>query len=90
MRPYESERNQGEVRSRALKLLRTQSISCVWTGRKLDAKCMHIDHCLPWAAWTCDDLWNLMSANKTSNLSTKDRLPDIITIREAQDRIMTW
>ena len=90
MRPYEPERNQGEVRSRALKLLSTQSIYCVWTGRKLDAKSMHIDHCLPWAAWPCDDLWNLMPANRTSNLNKKDRLPDIITIREAQDRIMTW
>ena len=90
MRPYEPERNQGEVRSRALELLRTQSIHCVWTGKKLNAKSMHIDHCLPWAAWPCDDLWNLMPANKTSNLSKKDHLPDNITIREAQDRIMTW
>ena len=90
MRPYEPQRNQGEVRSRALKLLRTQSIYCVWTGNKLDAKSMHIDHCLPWAAWPCDDLWNLMPANRTSNLRKKDHLPDIITIREAQDRIMTW
>ncbi|MCY3614989.1 MAG: class I SAM-dependent methyltransferase [Bacteroidetes bacterium] len=90
MRPYEPERNQGEVRSRALKLLRMQSIYCVWTGKKLDKKSMHIDHCLPWAAWPCDDLWNLMPANKASNLNKKDHLPDNITIREAQDRIMTW
>ena len=90
MRPYEPERNQGEVRRRALELLRTQSIHCVWTGKKLNAKSMHIDHCLPWAAWPCDDLWNLMPANKTSNLSKKDYLPNNITIREAQDRIMTW
>ena len=90
MRPYEPERNQGEVRSRALKLLNTQSVYCVWTGKKLHAKSMHIDHCLPWAAWPCDDLWNLMPANKASNLSKKDHLPDNVTIREAQDRIMTW
>ena len=90
MRPYEPERNQGEVRNRALKLLSTQSIYCVWTGKKLHAKSMHIDHCLPWAAWPCDDLWNLMPANKASNLSKKNHLPDNITIREAQDRIMTW
>jgi len=31
-----------------------------------------------------------MPANRTSNLRKKDHLPDIITIREAQDRIMTW
>ena len=90
LRPREPKRNQGEVRSRALKLLRTQSIYCVWTGTKLDANSMHIDHCLPWAAWPCDDLWNLMPASRTSNLNKKDHLPDNPTIREAQDRIMTW
>ncbi|MCY3630739.1 MAG: class I SAM-dependent methyltransferase [Bacteroidota bacterium] len=90
MRPYEPERNQGEVRNRALKLLHKQSVYCVWTGKKLHAKNMHIDHCLPWAAWPCDDLWNLMPANKASNLSKRNHLPDNITIREAQDRIMTW
>ena len=90
MRPYEPERNQGEVRNRALRLLRTQSVYCVWTGRKLRADSMHIDHCLPWGAWPCDDLWNLMPTNKSSNLSKRDHLPDNSTIRNAQDRIMTW
>lgn len=90
MRPYEPERNQGEVRNRALKLLGTQSVYCVWTGRKLRADSMHIDHCLPWGAWPCDDLWNLMPTNKSSNLSKRDHLPDNATIRNAQDRIMTW
>ena len=90
MRPYEPERNQEEVRNRALKLLRTQSVYCVWTGRKLRTDSMHIDHCLPWGAWPCDDLWNLMPANKSSNLSKRDHLPDNATIRNAQDRIMTW
>lgn len=90
MRPYEPERNQEEVRNRALKLLRTQSVYCVWTGRKLRADNMHIDHCFPWGAWPCDDLWNLMPSNKNSNLSKRDHLPDNATIRNAQDRIMTW
>ena len=90
MRPYEPERNQGEVRNRALKLLKTHSIYCVWTGKKLNSNTMHIDHCLPWAAWPCDDLWNLMPANKSSNLRKRDYLPNNPTIREAQDRIMTW
>ena len=90
MRPYEPERNQQEVRNHALKLLRTQSVYCVWTGRKLRADSMHIDHCLPWGAWPCDDLWNLMPANKSSNLSKKDHLPNKTTIRNAQDRIMAW
>lgn len=90
MRPYEPERNQGEVRNRALKLMRNQSVYCVWTGRKLRADSMHIDHCLPWVAWPCDDLWNLMPASRSSNLSKRDYLPDNATIRDAQDRIMTW
>lgn len=90
MRPHEPERNQKEVRDHALKLLSTQSVYCVWTGRKLRADSMHIDHCLPWGAWPCDDLWNLMPTNKNSNLSKRDHLPDNATIRNAQDRIMTW
>jgi len=90
MRPYEPERNQSEVRSRALRLLNSQPVYCVWTGEKLRSNNIHIDHCLPWAAWPCDDLWNLMPAKKNSNLSKKDYLPNHITIREAQDRIMTW
>ena len=49
-----------------------------------------IDHCFPWGAWPCDDLWNLMPTNKSSNLSKRDHLPDNATIRNAQDRIMTW
>ncbi len=90
MLPYEPERNQAEVRNRALRLLNSQSIYCVWTGKKLRSNNMHIDHCLPWAAWPCDDLWNLMPANKSSNLSKKDYLPDNITLHESQDRIITW
>lgn len=90
MRPYEPDRNQLEVRRRALALLDTQSIHCVWTGKKLQAGNMDIDHCLPWAVWPCDDLWNLMPSSKTVNRSKRDYLPNNITIREAQDRIMTW
>ncbi len=90
MRPYEPERNQEEVRKRALELLRTQPIYCVWTGKKLNRSNMDIDHCLPWAAWPCDDLWNLMPANQTSNRQKKDHLPNNITLRKSQDRIMTW
>ncbi|MCY4170172.1 MAG: methyltransferase domain-containing protein [Bacteroidetes bacterium] len=90
MRPYEPERNQTEVRKRALRLINSQSIYCVWTGIKLKSDNMDIDHCLPWAAWPCDDLWNLMPSSKASNRSKSDRLPDNKIIRGAQDRIMDW
>ncbi len=90
MRPYEPVRNQNEVRKHALRLLGSQSVYCVWTGDKLRSITMDIDHCLPWAAWPCDDLWNLMPSSKSANRSKRDQLPDNVTICGAQDRIMDW
>lgn len=51
-------------------------VHCVWTGRRLDATVLDIDHCLPWAAWPCGDLWNLLPAHRRVNQHQKrDRLP---------------
>ncbi len=39
-------------------------LHCVWTGQRLNAATLDIDHCLPWAAWSCSDLWNLVPAHR--------------------------
>ena len=31
-------------------LARGQAVHCVWTGQRLEAAVLDIDHCLPWAA----------------------------------------
>jgi hypothetical protein len=52
---------------------------------------LDIDHCLPWAAWPCGDLWNLLPASRTVNQRQKrDRLPSASTLTHAQDFVVDW
>ena len=64
-------------RERALQLIpRGSGLHCVWSGRRLEAAALDIDHCLPWSAWPCGDLWNLLPAHRLVNQREKrDRLP---------------
>lgn len=64
---------------------------CVWSGRRLDAGRLDIDHCLPWSAWPCSDLWNLLPADRSVNQHQKrDRLPADDLLRRSRDRMMDW
>ena len=50
-----------------------------------------MDHCLPWSAWPCGDLWNLLPADRQVNQQSKrDRLPSADALRAARDAIMAW
>jgi hypothetical protein len=49
-----------------------------------------IDHCLPWHAWPCSDLWNLMPASSQLNRQKSDRVPSEVMLRGAQTRIQDW
>jgi hypothetical protein len=40
-----------------------EQLRCVWSGRPLKEATLDIDHCLPWTAWPCGDLWNLLPAD---------------------------
>ncbi|MGE4049279.1 MAG: methyltransferase [Acetobacteraceae bacterium] len=79
-------------RDRAIELLRTgEPLICVWSGRRLDKRTLDIDHCLPWVAWPCGDLWNLMPAHRHVNQHQKrDRLPADEVLRRAAEPIQTW
>ena len=46
-----------------------------------------IDHCLPWHAWPCSDLCNLMHASSQLNRQKSDRVPSEVMLRGAQTRI---
>ena len=84
-------RDVAEARRGALAQLDRGALHCVWSGRRLSAETLDIDHCFPWAAWPCDALWNLMPAHRTLNQREKrDRLPAPGRLREAQDRIQGW
>jgi SAM-dependent methyltransferase len=79
-------------RSIALRALgQGRPVHCVWTGRPLDRVTLDIDHCLPWAAWPCSDLWNLLPAHRRVNQHLKrDRLPSAEALQKAQGRVLDW
>lgn len=52
---------------------------------------LDIDHCLPWAAWSFEDLWNLLQADLKVNPHGKcDRLPAAEVLERSTDRIVDW
>ena len=64
---------------------------CVWSGRRLDSSSLDIDHCFPWSAWACGDLWNLLPAHRIINQREKrDRLPSDNAMRAAREPILSW
>ena len=87
----EPTRDVGLARERALDMLADGRLHCVWSGRKLNRRSLDIDHCFPWAAWTCGDLWNLMPAHRTVNQHEKRALlPTDRLLQSAQDRVLGW
>lgn len=82
-----------ELARRAARRLLEQgkSVHCVWSGARLAEKALDIDHCLPWSAWPCGDLWNLLPARESVNRQQKrDRLPSAAALAGARERIVEW
>lgn len=78
-------------RERAEELLARRRLHCVWSGKRLSATSLDIDHCFPWAVWPCGDLWNLLPAHRRVNQHEKrGRLPSDLMMRAAQERIVEW
>jgi hypothetical protein len=66
-------------------------LRCVWTGARLGLGMLDIDHCLPWSAWPCGDLWNLLPASPRVNQHLKrDRLPSASALAGARESIIGW
>ena len=88
----EPTRDVDDVRRRAFAMFDAkQKLYCVWTGKALRRNSLDIDHCFPWSAWPCGDLWNLMPSSRVVNQHQKrDLLPDGDTLRKAKDRIVEW
>src|SRR3954453_13162715 len=80
------------ARAAAKRLLdQGQRLSSVWTGVRLGPGMLDIDHCLPWSAWPCGDLWNLLPASPRVNQHLKrDRLPSASALAGARESIITW
>lgn len=78
------------VRNFALKAReRNQALYCLWSGRRLRDQ-FAIDHCLPFAAWPCNDLWNLFPSHPSVNQKKGDKLPSAESLVDARDRILEW
>ena len=88
----EPTRDVDDVRRRAVDILDAkQKLYCIWTGKALHRNSLDIDHCFPWAAWPCGDLWNLMPSSRVVNQHQKrDLLPIDDTLRKAKDRVIEW
>ena len=64
---------------------------CVWSGAEIRPNGLDIDHALPWSAWPCNDLWNLMPASRRLNQHEKrDRLPSAAVLAKARSAIVDW
>ena len=91
MRWSDPARDVGFARMVSEELFEEGRLHCVWTGHRLDNKRLNIDHCMPWAAWPCDALWNLLPTDRQVNQHLKRaRLPSAEALDDARDRICTW
>lgn len=77
-------------RERAVELAGQGPLYCVWSGRRLRETSFDIDHCIPWAAWPCDDLWNLLPSAPAVNQQKSDRLPSAEALAASRERILEW
>ena len=86
----EPDHDTGDVRNRVNQLRGDGSqLYCVWTGSTLKRK-IHIDHCFPFSAWPCNDLWNLMPSQPQTNMRKGNRLPTAQALDQARPRIQEW
>jgi hypothetical protein len=57
----------------------------------LAAGSLDIDHCLPWSAWPCGDLWNLLPATPAVNRHGKrEKLISADALAAAKPLIVDW
>lgn len=66
------------------------SFPCIWSGKPLKNDATEIDHCIPWAHWQNNDLWNLFPSSKTANAKKSNKLPSIHLLQHSKDRILEW
>ena len=66
-----------------------KAVYCVWSGQRLRDD-YDIDHCFPFAAWPCEDAWNLMPASKKINREKSNRLVTHGALERASECITDW
>lgn len=74
----------------ASRFAKGQDVHCVWSGQRLRAGAVDVDHCLPWAAWPCNDLWNLLPAAPPVNRQKGGLIVSAPMLNAARPRILGW
>ncbi len=82
-------RDTSEARVCASRLQLERGLLCVWTGRRLVSD-FAVDHCLPFARWPNNDLWNLMPTSARVNSAKGDRLPSAELLERRRSDIEHW
>ncbi len=92
LRWADPQRDTIEVRKIASKLLEKYGkIFCVWTGKSITHESeLDIDHCFPFVAWPCGDLWNLVPATKRVNNHKRDKLISSEVLARSASSIGDW
>lgn len=84
-------RDVGIAKRQAGPLLASGKLYCVWSGKRLSEGSLDLDHCFPWSAWPCSDLWNLMPTSRSVNQHEKRaQLPSARLMHASRDRIIQW
>ncbi|MGG5885652.1 class I SAM-dependent methyltransferase [Falsiroseomonas sp. HC035] len=88
----EPQRDTGFVRTLVQqRLMAGAPVACVWSGQPLGRGGHDIDHCLPWSAWACGDLWNLLpAATEVNRRGKRGQIVGAAALAEARPRILAW
>ena len=87
--PPESARDTDFAASAYKAAISRGSLRSVWSGTPLKAQTLAVDHMLPWARFHCNDLWNLMPADRVENGRKSDAIPSADILHDSRDRIFS-
>ncbi|RMA82621.1 methyltransferase [Umboniibacter marinipuniceus] len=86
----DADHDTSQARKRADELRKDgYDLRSVWSG-KLVSDNYHMDHCVPFAHWPSNDLWNLLPTTAKENLSKSDKVPSQAKLIKAKAQVISW
>lgn len=83
----DKERNVKEVQEF---LRKKENIYCIWSGKRISYKELHIDHCIPFSIYFNNDLWNLLPTKEKVNSKKSDRIPSPELLKNRKDQLLGY